>query len=197
VANPYTSSNEPGPIERARAYLARFGGIDRFYFSMKADVSRKVASASFNRQFRDAGDVVICSHDVEGAFTPDGFTRMQDNIAHNRIASEDWVVGKAAASQLDQAALHQQISDRYYGDFIKEWRAVLQSSSVRGYAGLKDASTKLGKLTSPSSPILELFWFVSHNTNVQPQQITDSFQPVQTVVPPGPPDQYNLPSNQG
>jgi len=29
VANPYSSSNEPGPIGRARAYLSNFGGIDR------------------------------------------------------------------------------------------------------------------------------------------------------------------------
>jgi len=197
VANPYSSSQDPGAIGRARAYLSNFGGIDLYYLPLKADVSRKVATASFNRQFRDAGDVVVCGHDVEGAFTPDGFTRMQDAISHNRIVSEDWVLGKAVASQLDQATLQQQLSDRYYHDFTSEWRTVLQTSAVRGYANFHDADTKLGKLTSPSSPLLELFWFVSHNTNVQLQQITDSFQPVQSVVPAGPADQYILPSNQG
>lgn len=197
VANPYSSSNEPGPIGRSRAYLSNFGGIDLYYLPLKADVSRKVASASFSRQFHDAGDVIFSPHDVEGAFTPDGFTRMQDAIAHNRIVSEDWVLGKAVASQLDQTTLHQQLSDRYYKDFVKEWRTVLQTSGVRGYASFHDADMKLGKLTSPGSPLLELFWFVSHNTNVQLQQITDSFQPVQTVVPAGPADKYILPSNEG
>ena len=196
AGNPYSSSQDPGAIGRTRSYLGNFGGIDRYYLPLKAEISRKVPGASFSKQFRDAADVVSSPHDVEGAFTPDGFTRMQDAIAHNRIVGEEWVVGKAAAIQLDQATLQQQLSDRYYGDFIKEWRTVLQTSSVRSYASFHDADVKLGKLSSPSSPLLELFWFVSHNTNVQLQQVTDSFQPVQTVVPAGPPDQYILPGNQ-
>lgn len=197
VANPYSSSQDAGAIARARLYLSNFSGIDRYYLPQKAEVSRKVSTASFSRQFRDAGDVIVSPHDVEGAFTPDGFKLMQDAIAHNRIVSEDWVLGKVVASQLDQADIQRQISDKYYSDFVKEWRAVLQTSAVRGYANYKDADGKLKRLTGPSSPLLELFWFVSHNTNVPLQQISDSFQPVQSVVPAGPSDQYILPSNQG
>ncbi len=197
VANPYSSSQDTSAIGRARAYLSNFSGIDRYYLPQKAEVSRKVATASFSRQFRDASDVILSPHEVEGAFTPEGFKLMQDAIAHNRIVSEDWVLGKMVASQLDQGDIQRQITDKYYGDFIKEWRAVLQTSAVRGYANFKDADGKLKRLTGPSSPLLELFWFVSHNTNVQLQQISDSFQPVQSVVPAGPPDQYILPSNQG
>ena len=196
MANPYSSSLDTLAVARARNYLSNFGGIDRYYLPLKADVSRKVPGASFSRQFRDAADVVTAPHDVEGAFTPDGFTRMQDAIAHNRIVSEDWVLGKLVASQLDQATLQQQITDRYNTDYIKEWRTVLQTSGVRGFGSFRDAEGKLNRLTSPSSPMLELFWLVSHNTHVQLQQITDSFQPVQSVVPDGPPLQYILPSNQ-
>ncbi len=196
VSNPYSASPDTVAIGRARAYLSNFGGIDRYYLPLKAEVSRKVPTASFSRRFRDAADVVTSPHDVEGAFTPDGFTRMQDAIAHNRIVSEDWVLGKLIAQQLDQATLQQQLSDRYNTDFIKEWRTVLQTSAVRGFASFHDGDVKLGRLISPSSPLLELFWFVSHNTHVPLQQITDSFQPVQSVVPDGPPDQYILPSNQ-
>ncbi len=196
VANPYSSTADSVAVGRTRAYLSNFGGIDRYYLPLKADVSRKVPTASFNQQFRDAGDTVVCGHDVEGAFTPDGFTRMQDAIAHNRIVSEDWVLGKFVAQQLDQATLQQQLTNRYNTDFIQQWRTVLQASTVRSYANFHDGDVKLGRLTSPSSPLLELFWFVSHNTHVQQQQITDSFQPVQSVVPDGPPDQYILASNQ-
>ena len=196
ISNPYSSTADALAVGRARAYLSNFGGIDRYYLPLKADVSRKVAGASFSRQFRDAADVVSSPHDVEGAFTPDGFTRMQDAIAHNRIVSEDWVLGKLIAQQLDQATLQQQLTDRYNSDFVKEWRAVLQTSSVRGFGNFHDADLKLGRLISPSSPLLELLWFVSHNTHVPLQQVTDSFQPVQAVVPDGPPLQYILASNQ-
>jgi type VI secretion system protein ImpL len=196
VSNPYSSTAETPAVIRAQSYLGYFGGIDRYYLPLKADVSRKVPGASFTRQFRDAADVVSSPHDVEGAFTPDGFSRMQDAIAHNRIVSEDWVLGKLIASQLDQATLQQQLTDRYNTDFIKEWRTVLQTSAVRGFGNFHDADVKLGRLTSPSSPLLELLWFVSHNTHVPLAQIADSLQPVQVVVPDGPPLQYILPSNQ-
>jgi type VI secretion system protein ImpL len=196
IANPYSSSTDTVAVGRARSYLSNFSGIDRYYLPLKAEVSRKVPAANFNKQFRDAGDTVICTHEVEGAFTPDGFTRMQDAIAHNRIVSEDWVLGKLIAQQLDQATLQQQLTDRYDSDYIQQWRTLLQTSAVRNYANFHDGDGKLGRLTSPSSPLLELFWFVSHNTHVQLQQIADSFQPVQSVVPDGPPDQYILPSNQ-
>jgi type VI secretion system protein ImpL len=196
VSNPYSSTAETPAVIRAQSYLSYFGGIDRYYLPLKADVSRKVPGASFTRQFRDAADIVTSPHDVEGAFTPEGFARMQDAIAHNRIVSEDWVLGKLIAQQLDQATLQQQLTDRYYTDFVKEWRTVLQTSAVRNFANFRDADTKLSRLTSPSSPLLELLWFVSHNTHVPLAQIGDSFQPVQTVVPDGPPLQYILPSNQ-
>ena len=196
AANPYSSSQDSAAIARARLYLGNFSGIDRYYLPLKADVSRKIAPASFSRQFRDATEVIVCPHEVEGAFTPEGFTRMQAAISQNRIVNEEWVLGKLAAQQLDQASLQQQLSERYYDDFAKEWRTVLQATTVRNYPNFHDADVMLGKLTSPSSPLLELFWFVSHNTNVQFPRVSDSFQPVQSVVPPGLPDQYILPSNQ-
>jgi type VI secretion system protein ImpL len=196
ISNPFPAGQDAVAIARARAYLKNFAGIDLYYSKLKLDASEKVPTASFNRQFRDTADVVVSSHDVEGAFTPEGFKRVQDAIANNRIANEDWVVGKNNAQQLDSSTLQQQLRDRYYKDYIQEWRTVLQTSAVRPNASLHDADAKLGKLTSPSSPILELFWFVSHNTHVPLQQISDSFQPIQSVVPDGPPNQYVLAANQ-
>ena len=196
ISNPYASSVDALAVEHARNYLSNFGGIDRYYLPLKADVSRNVGVASFSRQFPDSADVFTSPHDVEGAFTPDGFTRMQDAIAHNRVVSEGWVLGKVIAEQMDQSTLQQQLTDRYISDFIGEWRTVLQTSSVRIFSTYHDADLKLGRLVSPSSPLLELLWFVSHNTNVQLQQVADSFQPVHTVVPDGPPRQYILSNNQ-
>jgi len=196
ISNPFPSGRDAGAIGRAQAYLKNFAGIDLYYSKLKLDASEKIPAASFNRQFRDTVDVVLSTHDVEGAFTPDGFKLVQDAIAHNRIANEDWVVGKSNALQLESSTLQQQLSDRYYKDYIEEWRTVLRTSAVRPYASLRDADAKLEKLTTPSSPLLELFWFVSHNTHVPLQQISDSFQPVQAVVPDGPPNHYVVAANQ-
>ena len=108
-------------------------------------------------------------------------------------------MGKATASELDPATLQQKLTERYYDDFTKEWRTVLQTSSVVGYGDFADAGRKLEKLTGPTSPLLELFWFISNNTAVSVPDVAAPFLPVQALEPPGAPDklpdQYILPSN--
>ena len=63
----------------------------------------------------------------------------------------------------------------------------------------RDADKKLEKLTGPTSPLLELLYFISHNTDVAPPDAKTHFAPVQTVEPPGPadkpPDHYIVPAN--
>jgi type VI secretion system protein ImpL len=64
------------------------------------------------------------------------------------------------------------------------------------YASLKDAATKLNQLSSNQSPLLELFSLASTNTDVDDPSVKNSFQPVQTVVPPGSTDKFVAPPNQ-
>ena len=198
-SNPYSSDNDAGAIARARAYLGKFGGIDRFYLPLISQVSQKTAALSFNEQFKDSLGVIDSNYKVRGAFTRDGFKLMQDAIQHpSHISSEEWVLGKVAASQLDPATLQQQLTERYYSDFVNEWRAVLTRTHVVHF-GKSDAEAKLGKLTLTASPLLEALWFISHNTAVGAPPVTDPFLPVQALEPPGPadklPDQYVLDSN--
>ena len=198
-SNPYSSDNDAGAIAHARTYLGKFGGIDRYYLPLISQASQKNAAASFNEQFKDSLGVINSNYKVRGAFTRDGFKFMQDAIQHpSRLSSEEWVLGKAAALQLDRATLQQQLTERYYSDFVNEWRAVLARSHVVPF-GKSDAEAKLGKLTLTASPLLEVLWFISHNTAVGVSAVSDPFMPVQALEPPGPPDklpdQYVLDSN--
>ena len=201
AANPFSANNDPTAIARARNYLSLFGSTDRLYSTLVEQASLKNPTADFNQQFHDAAGVVYSTHKVRGAFTRGGFAFMKDAILNPSAyaSGEEWVLGKTTALELDQSTLQQKLTDRYDQDFINEWRTVLQTSSIAGYGGLKDAESKLGKLASPTSPLLELLWFISHNTDVGVQAVTDPFSPVKTVEPPGPPDklpdQYVLPSN--
>jgi type VI secretion system protein ImpL len=196
--NPYASDHDPLAVSRARIYLSKFSGIDRYYFPLLNEAERQAQAVSFNRTFKDSADVVTNRYEVKGAFTREGFAFMQTALRQpsRYISSEEWVVGKSAAESLDPARLQQELSDRYYKDFISEWRNVLKATTVLGYNSLRDAETKLRKLASPASPLLELMWFVSHNTDVDQQQIKDAFQSVQSVQPPGPPDKYIQDPNQ-
>jgi type VI secretion system protein ImpL len=190
AANPFSSTNEPRTIAKAREYLSSFGSTDRLYATLVEQASLKNPGADFYQQFHDATGVIVSGHRVRGAFTRGGFAFMKDAILNPSAyaSGEEWVLGKTTAQDLDPSTLQQRLTDRYDQDFITEWRTVLQTSSVAGYGGLKDAESKLGKLAGPTSPLLELFWFISHNTDVGVPAVTDPFSPVRAVEPPGPPD---------
>lgn len=198
--NPYILDQDPGTVSRARNYLSKFGGIDSHYLPLIAEASHNNPGVSFNEQFTDSAGVLTSNYKVRGAFTRGGFSFMEGALRQSKLYStgEEWVLGPVTASQLDPAVLQQKLRERYYGDFIQEWRTVLARSHVIGF-GIHDAVPKLEKLTSPTSPLLELFWFVSHNTDVGVSSITEPFSSLQTLEPPGPadrlPDQYQLPSN--
>ena len=199
--NPYTSDNDARLVTRSRGYLAEFVGIDRYYLPLLNEVGRNNPAVSFNRQFADAADTVVSRSEVRGAFTRKGFTDTESLLQQpsRYLSNEEWVLGKAASESLDRDKLQQQLRQRYYTDFVNQWRTVLKTSAVAGYSGFPDAKRKLDKLSGQSSPLLELFWFVSQNTNVDRDQIKNAFQPVRTVVAPGAPGdspKFIQPSNQ-
>jgi type VI secretion system protein ImpL len=190
AANPFSAANDSAAIARGREYLSLFGSTNLLYTTLVAKASLKNHDLAFNETFPDAAGVVSSSHRVRGAFTRQGFAFMKDAILNPAAyaSGEEWVLGKATALELDQTTLQQKLTQRYDQDFVNEWRAVLQGSSVAAYKDLTDAEKKLEKLASPTSPLLELLWFISHNTDVGASTVTSPFLPVQAVEPPGPPD---------
>jgi type VI secretion system protein ImpL len=195
-ANPFSSSNESTVIDKARNYLLQFGEIDHVYSPLLEKASHGNPAASFNETFHNSAGVVLSNHVVPGAFTKSGFAFMQAAIhdPSHYLQGEEWVLGKNTASDLDQSTLQQRLTQRYYTDFINEWLKVLQTSHVEGYRDLTDADRKLGILADSNSPLLELLWFISNNTNVDVADVNKHFQPVQVVEPPGTSGQYQTPN---
>jgi type VI secretion system protein ImpL len=200
--NPFSSNNDPVAIARARKYISLFGSADRLYATLVEQASLKNPAADFYQRFQEATGVIVGARRVRGAFTRPGFAFMKDAILNPSAyaSGEEWVLGKATALDLDQATLQQKLTERYQQDFINEWHAVLHDSSVAAYKDLNDAESKLGKLASSTSPLLELLWFISNNTDVGAANVTAPFLPVQAIEPPGPPDKmpdkYVLPNNE-
>lgn len=188
--NPFPSGNSRDLIKDTRAYLKQFTGIDRFYALLLAKASVTNHDLAFNDQFPNSAGVVASSHKVRGAFTRGGYLFVQDAIKNPQLylSGEEWVVGKQDADNMDPALLQKGLSDRYSDDFVKEWNSVLRSSSVAGYGSYGDADKKLEKLTAPTSPLMELLYFVSHNTTVAAADLKAPFAPVEAVEPPGPAD---------
>jgi type VI secretion system protein ImpL len=188
--NPFPSTPNDLAVKRARDYLGQFGGIDYIYKPILDEVSSRFPDVSFNEQFSNSIGVIVSNHRVRGAFTRRGFAAMTEaiqNSAHFK-GGEDWVLGKATASQLDQTTLQQKLTAQYYQEFIREWRNVLSTSHVNDFK-LPDAAEKLDVLTGSSSPLLELLWFIAQNTDVGVREITDVFAPVAAMEKPSPTDQ--------
>jgi type VI secretion system protein ImpL len=202
ASNPFSSANDQVSIQRARSCLSQFPVVDRFYSGLVSQASGKYPDMSFNEKFPDSVGIISSTHQVRGAFTRSGFGFMQDAIRtpSNYMSAEDWVLGKASASEFEQSTLQKKLMDRYHQDFVKEWRTVLQDSKIAQYKDFPDADEKLDKLTNPSSPLLlELLWFISSNTNVDAPDVSAPFMPVQVVEPPGSADKlpefYEVPAN--
>jgi len=198
--NPFSEQNDAHTIAQARTYLNQFQDIERIYNAMVEEVSRRNPGVSFNQAFKDSEGVVTSSSAVRGAFTRGGFDAVQEELRQpSHILGEKWVLGDSTSAQLDFAALRNQVSQYYYRDFVQQWLTVLKTSKVNEFGTLEGASRRLESLTSQTSPLLELFWFISNNTDVGVPDASDPFQPVAGIVPPGAPrrlpDQYIGSSN--
>jgi type VI secretion system protein ImpL len=196
--NPFPTGSSQPRIETARAYLKQFSGIDRNYEQLLSKAPPK--PVSFSDQFPESAGVIVSSYKVKGAFTRAGFLAVQDALKNpGNLGGEEWVLGKNDSKDMDPAVLRQKLTDRYNQDFVKEWNTVLRTSSVAGYVSNADADKKLEKLTGPTSPLLELLYFISHNTDPAPTDVKAPFAAVLAVEAAGPPDKlpekYILPTN--
>jgi len=203
IQDPYRITPDNTAVNRARDFLLAFTGIDVPYFNLLAQAQAPAArDINFRSLFPNSAGVVDAHDTIKAAFTPEGFALI--DAAINRPDSqknEDWVLGgKSAANDLDPSLLRQKLKERYESDYIQQWRSLLDHSHVLvSQSSPAEAAGKLETLTNASSPLLELIWFVSHNTKVGDDGISSAFAAVQAVVPPGPdkgfPAAYKLPSN--
>jgi type VI secretion system protein ImpL len=198
---PYSIEPDAYQVQRTQVYLSKFLANTRIYQSMLSDADKKnPQGVDFNRQYPDAVHYVSDSHVVRGAFTKDGFAFMQDALQHpDRYAQgEKWVLGDQSGAGLDVAGLSRDLTALYSSDYLKEWHQFLISAHVAPCGGLKEAPKELQALSGATSPILELFSVISHNTAVADQQIKTVFQPAQVLVDPNASDRLiGVGNNQG
>jgi type VI secretion system protein ImpL len=185
--NPFPTGNSQLLIDSTRAYLKQFSGIDRNYALLLSKAAQK--DMSFNEQFPDSVGVIVSARKVKGVFLRAGFLGVQDALkGSGNLGGEEWVVGKNELKDMDPDAMRKALSDRYNDDFVKEWNAELRASSVAGFGNYAAADKNLAKLAGPTSPLLELLYFIAHNTDVAPADVKAHFAPVSAVEPAGPPD---------
>ncbi len=183
---PYAIAPDSAMVEHTRAYLSKFLAETRIYQAMLSDADRTSPSIDFNKMYPGSASYVTDPHVVRGAFSRAGFGFMQDAIQHPEkyAQGETWVLGNQAGEALNAAQVSKDLAGQYSSDFLKEWHEFLMEAHVGACGSLKDAPAHLNALAGPASPLLALFYTVSHNTAVADPNIRSTFQPTQALVDP-------------
>jgi len=196
---PYSILSDSTVVEHARGYLSKFVAVTRIYQGMLTDADNASPSIDFNKRYPGSAAYVVDGHIVRGAFTRDGYASMQDALQHpGRYAQgETWVLGQQVGQSLNEASVSKELTNQYSADYLKEWHTFLSNAKVVSCGNLHEAPGRLNNLAGPASPLLALFYTVSHNTAVADPQIKAMFQPTQALVDPNAADRLIGPGNNG
>ncbi len=188
--DPYDIKADNLTVTHAQGYLHNFGDKLRIYQAMLNDANKKYQDIDFNRMYPGSATLVTEGHVVHGAYSKDGFAFMQDAMKNpSRYANgEQWVLGVQQQQTQGSGNLSADLATLYSADFLNQWHLFLTDAHVLGCGGLHDASGKLTTLAGANSPLLELFYTVSHNTAVSDTDIKTMFQPAQQMADPNNPD---------
>ena len=189
-----SKENNRDDVERARAYLNQFTGVERVYTAVLSKADKSAKPIQFNRDYPETASTVINRKEVPGRYTKQGFTVVQASLKNLRkdFESEKWVLGESGGRGIDFGQLEQQLGLRYRDDYIKEWKDYIKQTSIVWSGSLQDAANKLQILSGPRSPLLLCLFVASTNSAVGDKAIEDALQPARFVVDPGtPPNKLN------
>lgn len=193
----FSSPADQDAVAHARAYLNLFPPEERVYRAMLADAAKSGAPIIYSGAYPNSVGVVTDTVEIGSAFTKSGWAEMQKDLDSPQpfMKGEPWVLGTQVNGTVDVITLQQHLRQRYQNEFAAAWRGFLSAARVTPYSNLKDASRKLSDLTGNTSPLLELFWLVSHNVSASSDALKE-FQPVTKVVPPSDQQVFVSPANQ-
>ncbi len=186
--NPYPgfTTLDEAAVDTARDYLKRSKQEDRIYQALLGAAAKGQKPIVFNAEYPGSAETVINKYRVDPAYTKGGYAMFAKELEDpgRFLRGEEWVLGESINAAQDRQQLKQDLTRRYDQDFIKTWQAYLNATSIVGYQSVPDAAGKLSKMSSPPFPLLEVLCVASENTSAN-KDVSQAFQPVQFVTPPG------------
>ncbi len=159
-------------VALARRTLGQYSPIERLFVRLKEEGNRKyqpytLAHATGGKSL----EYLVPSHAVPGVFTEaawSGFFKNAAEKASNDAVLDDWVLGPAsggaAASQATNTDYERILREKYFAEYVDEWRKFLEGIAVRPLADLTEARAALDSLSQQDSALARLLMNVAGNT---------------------------------
>ncbi|HMU32475.1 MAG TPA: type VI secretion system membrane subunit TssM [Pyrinomonadaceae bacterium] len=168
----------------ARKKLQAFPAVYRYYKRQVTEISKTIDDkiGPFTTEgilSRAGGDprFIEGTFQVPGAYTRSGLKLMKTAItdANDKLAEGDWVMGESGRSSLAQTTDSKLIEDRYYRDYVDNWRAFIKGTNVKPYKDKDTATASLQVFSLENSPMKLLLKEVAYNTNLSARSENESW----------------------
>lgn len=159
--------------DRARQYLGKIRGVDRFYAGILAKAEKSVAKTARLSDLSPNYAKVLTGPDVvSSAFSREGWTFLEKASKEGLAAAEGeaCVVGEPsgiAGAWKQNAETAQVIQRMFVRDYVESWRKFVEGFSVVRYASAADAAQKLEVLAENRSPLLAVLNLTANQTYFQ------------------------------
>ena len=173
IRNPYeqTIPENTKALASARNYLRELNGPDKIFHALVEQLNRAHQGDALSNYAPNFGEVLTGPNMVDAAYTRDGWNAMMDNIRGHKLdsADEPCVVGKQAGTggMTFTGENERELEDLYIHNYIQRWKAFVAAHHVEPFRSSSDGSQKLRVLADNNrSPLLELAYMTSHNTDL-------------------------------
>jgi type VI secretion system protein ImpL len=171
AGNPARLPEDVEARDRARQYLQKIKGVDRFYANLLASAEKQVPKVSSLRDLAPNYTQVLSGpEEVIAAFSKDGWTYFEKAAkeGNSGILGDACVVGESTGivSSLEQKAETTRAVERLFvNDYIQRWQKFVTGFAVLKYNGPEDAARKLEILADHKSPLLAVLALTANETN--------------------------------
>jgi type VI secretion system protein ImpL len=169
-SNPCRIQEDQAARDRARQYLNGIKSVDRIYRRIVADAENNVAKGPRLGDLAPKYRQVLNGKDeTSAAFTLKGWSFVQEAAkkeGKTGAGGETCVTGGGSFGQgLKQNEVERSINQRFFTDYIQQWKQYIAGFRVVPYGSAVEASQKLGILADHDSPLLALLALAANQTD--------------------------------
>lgn len=180
------SKEDKQVVEQARRVLTRIPLAERAYQRLRIEfLSSHVADFRLSDVLGRQGRQVVTRrsgaslHDgIPGLYTYNGYHsifRVENNRIVKRLMEDSWVYGDSLSiNEANKKEVVQSVRERYFYDYIDEWRNYLADIEIRPYSSAGEGALLANNLTSAEQPVQSLIKAVQKELRLTSIPVSDN-----------------------